>query len=249
MAFAQLDVNSNPLLMDNLPASPPGWITLLGGLLAGLLGFFIVNAAHPIFPFEDLPELGMSPAPELVSRYHAAEYAFRSNNAAVDCGVLGGCLGLLLGLVAVKRRVTGALLTGLVGLVAGSIVGYAIGPFVAHGLITSSPQTLTQSALIHCTIWGVIGAGVGGAVGILHRPSRFTSLLVSGLAGGVVGAILFNVAAPLVSPTSNLSIVTPTTMVERILWIVPATLAISLFVGLGLRESKSPKLKNSNGVQ
>lgn len=241
MEPAELDTNSSSAHAPRLSTSPPVWIVLLGGVLGGLIGFLFVNAAHPVFPFEELPELGMNPSSELVARYHAAEYAFRSNNAAIDCGVLGGCLGLLLGLVATKRRIPGAILTGVVAFIAGSVAGYAMGQFVAYAQITSSPQTLTQSAMIHATIWGVIGGAAAGVIGWL-RGSSFLSMVVSGTAGGVLGAILFNAFAPLVSPISNLSIITPRTSLERIVWIAPAVVAIGLFVGLGLRESKSQKL-------
>ncbi len=223
------------------PTNAALWMALVGGLLGGLIGFVVVNAAHPVLPFEDLPELGMSPSAELVKRYHVAEYAFRSGNGAVDCGILGGCLGLVIGLFTVRRRALGAIVTGVAGLALGALAGFVIGRFVATALITSVPQTLAQSAFYHGAIWGLIGAGIGASVGLLNRSSAFLNLTIFGLIGGVLGAIVFNIVAPIVAPASNLSIITPASAAERIVWIGSAAVCIGLFVGLGLRDAQKQR--------
>ena len=224
------------------------WLALIGGLLGGVIGFLIVNAAHPVLAFEDLPELGMSASAELVARYHAAEYAFRSGNGAVDCGILGGCVGLVIGLFTVRRRALGAIVTGIIGLAFGALAGFIIGRFVATSLIASAPQTLAQSAFYHGTIWGLIGGGIGGCVGLLNRSPAFANLTIFGLIGGLLGAIVFNIVAPIVAPASNLSILTPASAAERIVWIGSSAICIGLFIGLALRDSQTQRSQKTAEV-
>lgn len=220
-------------------------MALVGGVLGGVIGFLVLNATHPFFPFEELPELGMTPSAELVKQYHQAEYTFRSSNGAVDCGILGGCLGLLMGIFAVQRRALGAIVTGVVGLAFGAIAGFVIGRLVGNALINSVPQTLAQSAFYHGTVWGSIGVGVGACVALLNRSSAFLNTSIFGLVGGVLGAIVFNIVAPIVAPAANLSILTPETAAERGVWIGSAAVCIGLFVGLALRDLQKQRLQKT----
>ncbi len=225
-----------------------GWTPAIVGSLSaciagGLISYFVLNSLTPIFPFPDLPELGLGPPPELVQKYHDAEYAFRSNNGAVDCGIIGLCVGAMMGLFTVQsRRFLSLIAGGLGGLLGGAIAGYSVGQFVAQGLIVKTDMTLLHSTLFHLAIWCSIAIGLALAICLVH-PNAKQSLaaLIAAVVSGALASISYNALGSTLFPFANLALITPTAVSELILWIASSSIALGLGFGLGMRKAK-PKV-------
>jgi uncharacterized membrane protein YeaQ/YmgE (transglycosylase-associated protein family) len=231
-----LELDAKPL--SNRPWHPSVIATLLAGLIGGAAGLLLLNGLHPVFPLADLPELGPYPSKELIEKYSVAEYAFRSRNGATDCGILGGCLGLFFGLLtAGNYRVKAMISSALAGVLAGAIGGYVVGLMVAASIVSSAEQSLLQSTTYHAMIWAPIGAAISGAIALLHSPRQLLPALLAGLVGGIVGSIAYNVLASILYPLSNLSIITPDTLMERLVWIGSGVLGLGACLLFGLRSA------------
>ena len=152
-------LDSEPL-PERAAASPSGtWApalqsSLLSCVAGSLVGCAIVHAVDPFFKFAQLPELGLSPSPELLKKYHDATLAFWTSNYALDFGLLGLCIGSTIGLFSTRtRRAASSLAGSLGGSVGGIISGYILGIFTAYSIIRSEDQSLVHSATMHFAIW------------------------------------------------------------------------------------------------
>lgn len=232
--------------MSEIPAKiedawqPAVWQLLLGAVLAGILGFLVINQIHPYYPLPELPELGPYPSKKLLDEHKAAELDFHRHNEAVNCGVLGGLLGLFTALFAAKRKVVSCLVSSVLGVVAGSGIGHVIGEMAANSINQSTQQSLPQSLSYHSAVFAVISLAVWGSITLINRPSRILPAVISAVVGGVLGALIYNVVCSLTFPLSNLSIITARTTTERAIWVTSCALGLAICWALGARSSKQP---------
>lgn len=218
---------------------PRAVATVLAGVVGGGLGFLVIHWLHPLHPLPQLPELGAYPSAALLEQHTIAETEFRSFNGAMDCGILGGCLGLLVGLVAsTRRRFLTAAAAGASGALGGALIGFVVGQVVAYGINHSWQQSLLYSTVYHALIWGVIGIAVNGAVVATQNPRQMMGAILAGIIGGVLGALAYNSLSSIMYPMSNLSIITPVTASERLLWIMTCVISLSLCLVFGLRRKQ-----------
>lgn len=222
--------------------SPGLFNALAACLLGGICGYFVLNSFVPIFPFAELPEMGAFPSEELITQYKQAQYAFRSNNGAIDGAILGLCFGAFLGLLTVRtRRILSVVAGGIGGLIGGAVAGYCVGNFAAHGLINKTDQTILQSTLFHFLIWASIAVAL--SLGISMAQSSPTKQTIAGLTAalvaGAIASISYNAIASTLFPLANLTFISPATAMERMLWIATGSIALAIGFGMGLRVSKS----------
>jgi hypothetical protein len=218
----------------------PSFVSAVGAcLVASIAGFLVIDAITPVSPWPDLPEMGMSPSDAVIKLYHDAEYAHHSHNGAINVGILGATIGLLLGLVTVsRRRILSGIAGAIGGFVGGAASGYVIGQYVARGRIFQGEQLMWISTMYHFALWGSIGVGIALALSAVHPNIRQTSsAVISALVGGLLAAIVFNLACTTFYPMSNLLLITPQTAVERMIWIGSGALLLGLGFGLGMRPS------------
>ncbi len=220
-----------------------GWTPAIVGSLSacivgGLISYFVLKSFIPIFPFPELPEMGLGPPPELVKKYHDAEYAFRSNNGASDCAIIGLCIGAMMGLFTVRtRRILSTVAGGIGGLLGGAIAGYFIGQLLAHGLIVKTEMTLLHSTLFHLAIWVSISIGIAIAICLVHpNAKQFLAALIAAVISGALASISFNALGSTFFPFSNLALITPNSVNELILWIGTSSIALGVGFGLGMRK-------------
>jgi hypothetical protein len=215
------------------------------GLLAGFGAFGLGELAYGRF------------SPELVAQTLGGNQVMRptletkaasdARNAAVAFGSLGGLLGLFLGLAGglERRSIGSAARAGFVGLVLGATAG-AVLPLLAvvlyyRILAERTGDNLLISVGLHATLWGTLGAVAGLAFGIGRgRPSRTLRLVIGGLAGAVVGTIVYDaigaVAAPLAGTADAISATWSTRLLARLLVAIGAAVAIDLTI----RATESP---------
>ncbi len=232
---------------DSPPASnasdrswqPSILLSVIAATLGGVVGFLILYKLHPYFPRPELPEMPQYPSEELRALYRDAELKFHSQNGAFDCAILGGCLGLLLGLVTGRKKVLSAIAGTALGVVSGGGVGAGIGYRVATDINRSAEQSLLFSSLYHFAIWGTIGILVFAAIAVVHDLKQIGNAIISGILAGVFAALAYIVVSSIMFPTANLSIVSPESSTQRFVWIASGCLALGLCLGLGFRKPKS----------
>lgn len=158
-------------------------------------------------------------------------------NGAIVYGTLGGLLGLALGAAGGLARGSGsAAVAGATGLVLGAAAGassaYVLLPWQwLHRADYATSMSLVP-VLVHCGLWGGLGAAAGFAYG-LGREGADAAALVRGALGGLVGALIGTVVHELVValgfPTVRTDEVFATTTVTRML----PHLCVALFTAAG----------------
>ena len=217
----------------------------VGGLLAGLLAFGVGEAVHDLIPAASVTQhaLGLTRVTPTV----ATETVAATRNGALAFGVLGlflgGCLGLAGGLA---RRSSFAVAAG--GL--GSVLGFAAGvgaslallPFCIASRFRHPDNELVISFVMHCAIWGLVGAlaGLAFAVGLGERP-LWVRALTAGFAGALVGAVAFDLIGAVAFPGAKTDDPISQTWVTRLMARLLVTLATAAAVSLVLRPVPAPR--------
>ena len=131
----------------------------------------------------------------------------------VAFGVLGGCLAMTLGLAGGLAR--GSARGGMTGAVAGLVLGGGLGAGSAALLVPIYQKRVAASVedmngdlafptLIQAGIWAALGVAAGAALGLgAGAGRRLPAVVVGGLVGGALGAVVYEVAASLLAPGSR----------------------------------------------
>ena len=216
-------------------------LSLVAGTLGGVVGFFILYALHPFFPRPELPEMPQYPSEELRALYRDAELNFHFQNGAFNCAILGGCMGIVFGLFTGRssKRILSAIFGMVLGAIAGGLAGGGIGYKVATDINSSTQQTLLLSSLYHFTLWVVIGIFVFAALAVCNDLKQMGSVVISAVLAGIFASLAYNVVSSIMFPTANLSLITPESTTQRIVWMASGCLSLGLCLGLGFRKSNA----------
>lgn len=218
---------------------------LLSCILAAGLAYLVIDQVHPSFPFADLPEMGPYPSAELVAQYTAAEYEFQTKNSAVNCAILGALVGLFVGLFTATNRVLGGIVLALIGAVAGLAGGYVAGNLAAAAIVKAGEQSLLQSVGYLSLVWGLIAGTLCATLIGLHNKSKALSGLMTGVIVGILGALTYNMITSIVSPMSNLVLITPKETGERLIWALSFGAVLGIGVAFGFRNVHPSARKNA----
>lgn len=161
-----------------------------------------------------------------------------AKNGAVAFGALGGLLGAALGLAGGVARRSG--IASLVGIFAGLILGALAGALPAFVIMPWYWQhrndelvmtSLTVPLLIHSGLWSGAGlaAGLAFGIGAGFKRSRLIGVVLAGLAGAVVGTIVFEFLGGLLFPMARTVEPFSATPGTRLL----ARICVAGFIGLG----------------
>jgi hypothetical protein len=209
------------------------------GLLAGLGAFGLGELAYGRFSPELVPQAmggGQIMRPTMETKA-----ASDARNAAVAFGSLGGLLGLFLGLAGglERRSIGSAAKAGWVGLFLGATVG-AVLPLVLivlyyRVLAQRSGDDLLLSVGLHAALWGTLGAVAGLAFAIGRgRPRLALRLVIGGLAGAVVGTLVYEAVGAMADPQGGtadaISATWLTRLLARLLVAIGAAVAIDLTI-------------------
>ncbi len=235
-----LNTNSGQGAVPNIGQWRPSLMScVLGCIIGALISTGVVHSIDPVFSYADLPELGLSPSPELQAQHNAAQVAYYSQNYGLNLAIIGACVGIGFGVsAAIRQRMVSGLLGGIGGAIAGGAAAYLIGMFVAQSLNTSEDQSLIKSALFHGILWGSIGfAVVGPVTSVQSRRLPLVSTIMVGLISGVVVAIAYNVLFSLLFSDANLLKLIPATLTERVAWSTGCGALLGISAHYGLQQS------------
>jgi len=211
------------------------------GLVAGLLGFGLGEITYETFSPEQVPQpLGggqvMRPTLETIATAD-------SRNSAVTCGTMGGLLGLVLGLAGglSRRSIKSAAKAGIVGLLLGTALGVAlplvmIVPFRRLQVWRNSDDLFVPVGL-HSALWAPLGLVGGLAFGIgSGRPGMILRCMLGGLAGALLGTIVYDVIGAAVSPLAGTADAISTTPVTRLLARLLVPIGAALAIAVAARD-------------
>jgi hypothetical protein len=214
---------------------------------AFVLSFSIL--CTPVFRYPNLPELGISPKPELVEKHHAAQYEFQTHNNALNFALIGCCYAIPFGfLTSIRNRVVVALITGLATGIVGGIAGYLAGWFIAGETIASNDQSLVVSALLHAAVWVPIALGLSVTANYMNGNRKNTiGAVVVGVLSGLAVAFAYNVLFSALFSGVNLLSLIPVGTFERVVWCLGCSIVLGLGIAMGLQlETKVPAANESN---
>lgn len=215
--------------------------TTVSVALGMLVGGWSIHAIDPFFPFADLPDLGISPPPELVERFRSATFAFHSQNLAVNLGLMGLTMGLAIGLGTTHyRRWISGICGALCGASGGAITGYFLGMQVASAVIESADQSLVQAATVHFASWAGLLVPISIVVGSLQDgvQKALLNYAVLALLLSVIGGVCYIICGSLFVPETNLLFPIPKNLAGRAIWLLCSGIPLAIGLGLGLRDRR-----------
>ena len=171
-----------------------------------------------------------------------------TRNGALAFGVLGVCLGGLLGIAGglARRSVSASVVAGLVGSILGLALAvgacFALLPYFLKTLPDHPDYDLILSMIMHGSIWGLTGAAAGLAFALgLGERRLLGRALVAGFAGAVLGAIAFDLIGGVLFPLANtgqpISTTWPTRLLARLL-VTVATAGVVILLLPGSRPRR-----------
>jgi hypothetical protein len=231
------------------------WIlALVGGLLAGFASWGwserTYNTYRPVFV--------QPPGWSKMNGYERADYRSADEqrqrpglglrNSLLVFGGLGFALGGALGLAGgLARQALGrGLVAGVVGALAGTLaaVGAVACAVPVFYRFVDPEMGIMPPAMTHLVIFGAIGAAAGMALGIGQggRPV-LARALVGGLAGGLFGALAYDVAAAMSFPDMRVFDPIPREAAERLPRLV-MNLSAALLVSVLAVASIQPRRRS-----
>ncbi len=209
--------------------------TLIACLSTAMLTAFVIHTIDPVFKFPNLPELGLSPSVELVEQHHQAQIDFRQRNYATYFGIGGLVIGAGLGLVtARKRRLLSTVLAAVATGAAGALAAYLTGLQVAKYENLHSDPTLSETVVLHVSVWVPLCAVACFCVALLHDGIQ--SAIFHGVIGATAGlliALVINIAIPFLFTFSNLILLVPTATPQRFIQFALAGSLLALVLTVG----------------
>jgi hypothetical protein len=215
-------------------------LVLAAGLLAGLAGFGIGEAAPALAPPDfDLPQeirASMKKNEEIERRMGIS----RDRAATLTYGGLGMLLGLGLGVAGglVRRSATAAVAAGLAGLVLGAAAGAgatrAVLPYYHAARAAAGDENKTNdlalALMTHGAIWTAVGAAAGLALGLgLGGGGRIARAVIGGILAALLAAAIYEFAGAIIFPIAETFRPMAVAPAPRLL----AHLSVALWVAVG----------------
>lgn len=227
------------------------WSLVPAACAGALAGFLVLNQWGAPFTLPpELADLPTTAAPDKLAVKDIATVWMVRKNSMVSLSILAAALGC--GLAAAAGAGRSGLATrltrlGVAGLMAGA--AGAAGGFAGHLLLqqllplpeaTLSPMLKTIAA--HALAWVVAGAGLGLSLALsgggMSKPGR---TLASGIAGGVLAAIVYSPLGAIFFPLSATDLIVPTGTGNGAMWAaVNAVVLSAVFVGLSRTKKTAP---------
>ena len=173
-------------------------LVLTAGLLSGLISFGIGEAIYNLIPPQRVPQKIRMSNIEVLLPSHHTENAAAAKNAALAFGLLGTCLGGLLGMAGGLARqsksatVTAGLLGAALAAALGAGVSLALLPYGLQAQLDHTDNDLAIALAMHCLSWGPLGAAAGLAFAVgLGQKGMAIQTVTAGLTGALAGTICF----------------------------------------------------------
>ncbi len=231
---------------------PPSFLRLvLAALFAAGLGYIVLKTMYPIFivPEEiaNVPEAGPS---WIYERLDKARVEVDGKNFSIVFGVIGAVFGASCVVFSFGARSVKAIIVAVVGSAAMGVLGANLSNWMFNNLRESNGKDLLimgikldsmwQTTIGYSLLWGLIGLGVGLGTGSVRSVGKSLIGGISGLCGGVLGAMLYVVLTAQFSIGTTMNRVIPDSDTSQAIWLVlfPVVIAVCIALGSGEKRRK-----------
>ena len=243
--------DSNSPTKSNLRGDwPPNFLRLvLGAVFAAGLGYIVLKTMHPIFvvPVEIATFPEQSPL-WLYERLDKANFDVDGKNFSIVFGVIGAIFGASCVVFSFGARSVYAIVIAVVASAAMGVVGANLSNWMFNNLRATSGKDLLimgitldgmrQTILGYSLLWGLIGLGVGLGIGSVRSVGKSLVAGISGLCGGVLGALLYVFLTAQFSIGTTMNRVFPADNTSQAIWLVLFTVLIAVCIALGSGEKR-----------
>ena len=243
--------DSNSPTKSNLRGDwPPNFLRLVfGAVFAAGLGYMVLETMHPIFvvPVEIATFPEQSPL-WLYERLDKANFDVDGKNFSIVFGVIGAIFGASCVVFSFGARSVYAIVIAVVGSAAMGVVGANLSNWMFNNLRATSGKDLLimgitldgmrQTILGYSLLWGLIGLGVGLGIGSVRGVGKSLVAGISGLCGGVLGALLYVVLTAQFLIGTTMNRVFPADNTSQAIWLVLFTVLIAVCIALGSGEKR-----------
>ena len=231
-------------------AWPPNIVRLaLGALLTAGLGFAVLKTLYPMFVVpEELVNFPEQSPRWMYERLDKAKSQVDGKNFMLVFGVVGAIFGASSVALAFGVRAIKAMVLAVVAAAALGVLGAFLSNWMFNNLRETSGKELLvmgiaidsmkQTIIGYGLLWGLLGLGVGVGIGSVRGFSKLIVAGISGLCGGVLGAMLYVFLTAQLSASTMMNQVIPYTNASQAIWFALFTLAISTCIALGTGERK-----------
>ena len=232
---------------------------VLGGVIGAVLGFIVLKTMYPIFevPYDIRTFPEQSPL-WLYERLDKAQAAVDGKNYAVVFGLTGALLGASCVVFAFGARSIRAILIAVLGAAVLGVVGAMLSNWMFNNMRVNSGKDavilgialdgMKQSIVGYSLLWGLIGLGVGLGVGAIRGVGKSIVAGISGLCGGVLGALVFVIVTAQVSIGTTMNAVVPFSTTSQAIWFVLFPVAIAVCIALGSGEKRTSEKQQKDAA-
>ena len=250
-AEEQLVSDSNPPTKSDLrEVWPPRFLRLvLGAVLAAGLGYIVLKTMYPIFvvPIEIAVFPEQSPL-WLYERLDKANFQVDGKNLSIVFGVIGAIFGASCVVFSFGTRSVRAIVIAVVASAALGVLGANLSNSLFNHLRATSGEdvlfmgftldSMKQVIVGYSLLWGLIGLGVGIGIGSVRGVGKSLVAGISGLCGGVLGAMLYVILIAQFSIGTTMNRVLPLSNTSQATWLLLFMLTIAVCIALGSGERR-----------
>ena len=235
-------------------AWPPNLLRLvLGALLTAGLGFAVLKTLYPVFVVpEELVNFPEQSPRWMYERLDKAKSQVDGKNFMLVFGIVGAIFGASSVAFAFGARAVKSMILAVVGAAALGVLGAFLSNWMFNNLRETSGKELVimgigidamkQTIIGYGLLWGLIGLGVGVGIGSARGISKLAVAGISGLCGGVLGAMLYVILTAQLSAGTMMNQVIPYTNASQAIWLAIFPLAIATCIALGTGEKKTKQI-------
>jgi hypothetical protein len=211
-------------------------------LVAGILGWAVLQAAHPVLRMpKELAAVTILSPPEKVRQMMEFRRKADLWNPIMAMGLFGAAVGgsLAVGRGLAARSKPPLMLAAILGALAGAAFG-CLGGWLGH-LVSQMPKPAGPAPLLtnielHLAVVMAMAGGIGLGIGALGGTWRGAlAAIVAGLAAGALAGMAYPILAALLLPNANVESIIPEHLPERLLWILLIAGALGITLSAGKR--------------
>ena len=218
-------------------------------MFAAGLGYIVLKTMYPIFVVPvDIANVGEGSPIAVYQRLDKAKFEVDGKNLSIVFGVIGAVFGVSCVVFSFGIRSVKAIAVAVVGSAAMGVVGANLSNRMFNNLRETSGKDLPimgitlnsmwQTTLGYALLWGLIGLGVGLGIGSVRGVGKSLVAGISGLCGGVLGAMLYVVLTAQFSIGTTMNRVIPDGNTSQAIWLVLFSVVIAVCIALGSGEKR-----------
>ncbi len=235
---------------QSLIAWPPSVLRLLiGAAITAGLGYLIVQTLYGLFVVpEEIVNFPEQSPRWMYERLDIVKNQVEEKNLMLIFGIVGAIFGVSSVLLSFGARAGKALIIALLASAALGILGAAMSNEMFHRIRATSGKdvvlmgitldAMKQAIVGYALLWGLIGLGTGVGIGSVRGAGKALVAGISGLLGGVLGAMLYVILTAQFMVGVTMNRVLPYNLSGQAMWLALFLLVVALCIGLGTGEKR-----------